>query len=835
MYDSLLFTQHKQLSLHAFKKYLNTYQMSTHFSRYFLFLTFIFGYFTLHAEMLEPASIKGVIIEKSSGQPLEFATVVVKNKKDSVINQSVTDKNGFFVFKGVEAGEYKLSYSFIGYDKTDSLRIVIKSAQQRVDLGKLYISEATKTLGQVEVVGQRSTFVNSIDRKTFNVGQDLMSKSGSVSDLMQNIPSVQVDIDGNVSLRGSENVTILIDGKPSAMLKVNRAAVLQQMSANNIEKIEIITNPSAKYKPDGTSGIINIVLKKDRNLGFNGNVTANVGNLNRWNFNTMLNYNPGKLNLYGSLGMRQDNRSRINDIRTKTYDLIGNYIDSSRTYANGTSRPISYIGNLGFDYKLNDKNKIGASVSYNYRVFNLSDTTNYKVFNQLNVPTLDYDRARYRPEWESDLEFKAFYNHKFNKEGHEINFDLTSSITNENEDSHFTDTYKIPTRSYAKDHTLYTHQCYDTEFSAEYTLPLGEERKFEAGYIYQNISNDLNLIRDTMQTITPVEIFVNDIQRSNEFIRREDTHVLYATYEQEIGDFGYLLGLRAEQTYTRANLVTLDSVLNNNYFRLYPTIHAAYKLNKLSEFQLNYSHRIRRPEDEELNPFTEYQDMRNIRAGNPTLLPEDTHSFEFGYQYKKDATTFLSTLYYRNSYNLITTIIEDLGNNVFKSTLQNLSQSQSAGLELILSSSIDKLLSFNIATNAYYNTIDASSLGYTSNKSNIAWTANANLNLNLTKSTVLQFTTNYSAETLTPQGKRLPSFVLNSGLKQDLFKKKGAIVLTVSDIFNSMRYQFEIDTPTMKRTELRRRSSQTIYLGFVYSFGSADKKQKDNLKFDNSL
>ena len=814
--------------------------MSVSFPRLIFILTVFFCSQSLSAEMLEPVSVKGCIVEKSSGNPLEFATVIVKNRKDSMIVQSVTDKNGWFVFKGIPMGEYYLSYSFIGFEKIDSVPLNIKQSNQKINFGKLYLADAGKTLNQVEVLGQRSTFVNSIDRKTFNVGQDLMSKSGSVSDLMQNIPSVQVDMDGNVSLRGSENVTILIDGKTSAMMKVNRAAVLQQMSAGNVEKIEIITNPSAKYKPDGTSGIINIVMKKDRSLGLNGNVTANAGNLNRGNFNGMLSYNPGKLNLYGSFGMRQDNRSRINDIKTSIYDASNHLIDSSRTYANGTSRPLSYIGNLGFDYKLNDMNKIGASASFNYRTFNLSDTTNYTVINNLNALTLDYDRARYRPESESDLELKAFYNHKFNKEGHEINFDLTSSITNENEDSHFTNIYRKPAQVKTKDHTLYTHQCYDTEFTTEYTLPLGEDRKFEAGYIFQSVSNDLNLERDTMYASTPTEELWNiDVQRSNHFLRTEDTHVLYATYEQEIGSFGYLVGLRAEQTFTKANLIagmaTRDSIIPNNYFRLYPTVHASYKLSKLHELQLNYSHRIRRPEDEELNPFPEYQDMQNIRAGNPMLMPEDTHSFELGYQFKNDVSTFLSTLYYRNSYNLITSIIEDLGNNVYKSTLQNLSQSQAAGLELILASSFGKTVNFNIAANAFYNTIDASSLGYSANKSNVAWSANANVNINLTKSTVWQFTSNYTAETLTPQGKRLPSFVLNSGLKQDLFKKKAALILTVSDIFNSMRYQTEIEIPTMKRIELRRRSSQTIYLGFSYNFGAPNKKQKDGMKFDNSL
>ena len=224
------------------------------------------------------------------------------------------------------------------------------------------------------------------------------------------------------------------------------------------------------------------------------------------------------------------------------------------------------------------------------------------------------------------------------------------------------------------------------------------------------------------------------------------------------------------------------STIVNQYNRLYPTLHLSYKISEIHELQLNYSHRIRRPDDEDLNPFPEYQDLRNIRAGNPYLKPEDIHSFELGYQFKKNATTFISTLYYRNSYNLITSIITDQGNGVFKSTLQNLAQSQSAGLELILSSSIGKLINFNLATNAFYNTIDASALGYSSNKSTVSWSANGNISCNLTKSTVWQ------------------------------------------------------GTPNLYRTEMRKRSAQTIYLGFTYSFGNTSKKSKENaIKYDNQL
>ena len=787
------------------------------------------------AELPGTGSIKGLILEKTSGIPLEFATIVIKNAKDTTnVTGCITGKTGTFVIAGLAYGEYKVSYSYIGFDKIELPVLRLNSGQKNLDLGKLYITETSKSLAQVDVIGQRSTFVNSIDRKTFNVGTDLMSKSGSVSDLMMNIPSVQVDVDGNVSLRGSGNVTILIDGRPSAMMKLNSAAILQQMPGNSIEKIEIITNPSAKYKPDGTAGIINIVLKKDKALGFNGNFTANIGNEDRQNFNFMSNYNTGKLNIFGSFGIRHDSRTRINDLASTTYDSL-NLATHSRTYDVGSAKPLYYIGNVGFDYKLNLKNKIGASVNYNARYQHQNNYSSYLLQdNSLNIIT-DYDRDRYLPELESDLEINSFYQHTFNKKGHELNVDYVTSISHENEDNYYTNTYRLPVQPVSKDNMFFHHVNVESQFSVEYSLPITDDSKFEAGYLWEPFTNNLDLNRDTLVDLES-NTWKKDISRSNQFIRSDNNHVLYATYEKEIGKLGFLVGVRGEQTFCTSNLVTLDSVIKSQYSRLYPTLHLSYKLSDLHELQLNYSHRIRRPDDEDLNPFPEYQDLNNIRAGNPNLKPEDIHSFEFGYQYKKNATTFLSTLYYRSKYNSITRIIKNLGNNVFMTTLQNLDKSQSAGLELILSTTFGRFATMNLATNTFYNTIDASALGYSSNKSNFSWTANGNVSFNLTKSTFWQITSNYTAETLTPQGKRLPSFVMNTGLKQEILNKKAALILTVSDIFNSNRNSYIIDIPNLYRYEIRKRNSQTIYLGFTYNLGSTPKKLKDNqIKYDNQL
>ena len=285
-------------------------------------------------------------------------------------------------------------------------------------------------LGDITVTAQRSTFVNSIDRRTFNVGQDVMSKTGSVSELLQNVPSVQVDIDGNVSLRGSDNVMFLINGKPSTLMGNNRAAVLQQMPASSIEKIEVITNPSAKYKPDGTSGIINIVLKKDKNLGLNGQAAINAGNDNRYNGNFSVNYNPGKLNLFGSYSIRQDERLRFSDDSRTHYISGQDTVSYTHVVSRDLSRPISHIIQAGADYKINAHNSFGVTGNYNHRSFvrhsndaNLWQSTDFSI-------TKDYDRSRRDPEFEKDLELSANYVHSFAKEGHELTLDYTTSQMN---------------------------------------------------------------------------------------------------------------------------------------------------------------------------------------------------------------------------------------------------------------------------------------------------------------------------------------------------------------------------------------------------------------------
>ena len=291
-----------------------------------------------------------------------------------------------------------------------------------------------------------------------------------------------------------------------------------------------------------------------------------------------------------------------------------------------------------------------------------------------------------------------------------------------------------------------------------------------------------------------------------------------------------------EESLIKANLVSMDSIISNNYFSLYPTLHLSYKLSDVTELQLNYSRRANRPEDDELNPFPEYQDPRNIRSGNPHLKPEFIHSVEFGFQWQNESFTFVPSIFYRNKYNGFTVVTSPLNDSTLLTTRQNLSKDQSAGVELVAVGGIGKIFNTNMSVNGFYEEIDASNLGYANNKSTITWSGNISCNLNFPTSTMVQLNSNYRSSRLTPQGKTSPTFVVNLGIRQDVFDDKLSLIFTWSDIFNTLKRETVLDTQWLHQISISRRNSQTLYLGVTYHLGNNNKKSKEKaLQYDNSL
>ena len=793
----------------------------------------LFGTFPAFArsQPLNPRSVHGAVVDETNRLPQAGITVSLERKDThAVVEKIVTDGQGRFAFTKVPVGEYSVIY---GPDGKQSDTFAIRGESEAVDLGALETTKPALKLDKFEVKGTQQEFYNSIDRKIYSVGQEIQSATGSASDLLQNIPSVQVDIDGNVSLRGSDNVTLLIDGLTSTLMGKNRADALLQFPANQIDKIEVITNPSAKYKPDGTAGIINIVLKKKHSGGSSTTVTGTIGLDNRYNSGISTNYATGKYNVFASYSVRQDDRSRqAGDVRTIT-DPVSGIATTLNKLTVEHSRPFTQVARATVDYHPDEHDKIGATASYNHRTFNRSATDHNVVTDATGSLISDYDRTRYDPEFEDSREFAGTYEHTFAHADHTLNLQFKSSTTNEQEDNHYSNIYQSPALPTTYDNTRIRPADRDTEAVIEYVLPIDDYSRLEAGYTRSEERLNTDFAVSSLDPATGV--FINDSTKSNRFDFKQTIHAFYLTYARTMGRFGFLAGLRPEQANTKSLLVNTGETIPYDYFRVYPSLHLSHKTSEYQELQLNYSHRVRRPESDDLNPFPEYSDPFTLRAGNPRLRPEDIHSIEAGYQYRDNQNTFVATIYQRYLTNGFTNVTRDIGNSVLLTTHENLATSRFTGLELSATTDLGKKVSLNFSSNTYFNSIDASNLGFTGAKSDVSWSAKLGATIHLPKETLLQFNTNYTSTRLTPQGSRRPTYIANLGLRRDFLQKKLALVVTISDLFNSLKDSTVIDTPLLKEVFTRRRSSRIVYVGFSYSFGQQSKRKDDALKFDESI
>jgi len=788
----------------------------------------------LPAAPAAPAGVvAGTVTAAASGRPVEFVAVALQKTDGTVVQHAATDRAGEFLLEQVPPGEYRLAYGEVGLETRVTAPFTVDAAHPRVDLGTLHPGDSILQLEKVEVRAKSQQFLNSIDRKVYNVGKEISSTAGSAGDLLQNVPSVDVDIDGNVSLRGSENVLILINGRSSALMGRSRAEVLQQLPASEIEKIEVITNPSAKYKPDGTAGIINIALKQKRAGGLSGTVNASGGDQGRYNAGASLNYHPGAWNLSGSISVRQDDRPRVaSDVRVITDPVSGAVIRADK-HTVEESRPFTRIARAGFDYAPDKENQLGLNASYNRRTFHRLATDRNLVASGAGAVTSDYDRTRDDPEYEQDVEAAGTYRHTF-AEDHELNLELKHSRTDEQESNHYADFFRTPVQAPTFDNNRIKNTADTTEAILEYIRPLGAGARLEAGYNLTDEQFTADFLRQVLDPVTGR--FVTDPTKTSLFRHDRTVHAFYATYTRAFGAFGFMAGLRPEFTRGRSRLLGTGTTVPNDYGRAYPTLHLAYHLTDRHEFQLNYSHRVRRPETDDLNPFTEVTDPFTLRSGNPHLRPEDIHSIEGGYGYHQGSTSLTATLYDRRIYHGFTNVTSDLGGGVLLTTHANLATSNAAGLELTAGTELGSLVTLNFSSNTFHNTIDASNLGFSAGKSDLSWLAKLGVTFHLPRETQLQLNANYSSARLTPQGERRPTWVANLGLRHDFWRKRAAIVFTASDLFNSLKERVVLDTPLLREELTRRRSARIIYVGLLYNFGQPAKRTKDDpLKFDNSL
>ena len=685
---------------------------------------------------------------------------------------------------------------------------------------------------QIVVTGQRPAAHTSIDRKTYAVGHDLQSASGSVADVLRNLPSVDVDAQGNVSLRGDPNVQILIDGKPSTSMNgANREETLQQLPANSIDRIEVMTNPSAQYKPDGTSGLINIITKKNRKPGESGSAIASLGTDGRFNFGLTGSYVAGLLSLNGGLTLKRDVPHRtFRDRRSRVDTVTGATTDSSQDSL-FTSKRLSRIATLGVDYDLSAADRLSANGTYNVRTGQPRVTEHDLISGAAAGAKTEFDRTGVGSERETNSEASLRYRHAFKGDAHELTIEVRRGESAETQRRTYTETYQSPPGLITIDEERPHADEIERELSVDYSRPLGEKAKLQLGYDLQRDDDEYQNLGGSVDpatgTFTPSQSLTND------FIFARTIHALYGTFESHFGkQLSFIAGLRLEDEIDDANQVTTNDKSHTSYFHAYPTLHVQYDLTDSQILRLSYSHRVSRPEAEDLNPYPVFSDPQNLRAGNPLLRPEQTHSFEAGYEYDRRAMNWQATLYLRKTYDAFTEVSRLISPTVLLTTKENLGKSTAGGLELTGNGTLFKGLKYNLSGNIFYNQIDASNLGIVGSRSTWSFATKASIDFQATQRDLLQVSANYNGKRLTPQGYRLPAGSINLGFRHQIHGNLAAVA-TVSDLLDSQRDRFVIDTPVFHDQVTRRRSNRTAALALTWTFAGQRKSAREP-QFDYS-
>ncbi len=801
---------------------------------FFLFLfSFSFVFSQPQDDTPRPAigKIKGVIQDYKSKLPVEFSTIALYRKKDStLITGTVADSKGAFEISALEFRRYYMKINFIGYKLLTIDTLMIRPNRIEINMGTILLHTSSEQLDEVEVSTAKSSMTLGIDRKIFNVEKSIVSDGGSAADVLKNIPSVSVDIDGNVSLRGSQNVTVLVDGRPSSITGTNKAQILQQLPASSIESIELITNPSAKYDPDGMSGIINIVLKKNKLVGLNGGVSVSVGTFDKYSGSANISYRNSKLNVFSNYGFRDNTRTgsgwsnRQNILADTSY-----YLNSE---SDSRQRNISHNAKAGIDFYLDSKNTLGFSVLGNTGTEKSTATSFYTEANNTNETQASYYRDEKSGESPASIDYNMNFRRTFPKPKQELTFDATysnssnTSITDYSE-REYTGKYAVKNNFPFQQNTTTKSVNGVTNLQLDYTQPLKKQMKIEAGAktIMRNINSKF-VSRTYNYTL---DEFLFDTKINNNFQYKENIYAAYATFQGMIKKLGYQVGVRAEQANTSSYLVTTGEQFQNNYFNFFPSVHLSDKFNKVNELQLSYSRRINRPNTRSLNPFKDMSDPYNVRMGNPYLKPEYINSYELSYMKYWEKAVLTSSIYYRKTEGVISRIKTIGDSTVSYTTMVNLTSSSSYGFELIAKNDWTKWWNTTASVNLFETVIDGSNVDADLQNNNFSYELKLISNMKLLKNMDVQFTANYSGPSVTPQGHVREIFTMDFGVKKEIFRN-ASLSLNISDLTNTRKMYMESSGINFEQTMMRSRESRVATLTFAYRFGKASDKQKPRQK-----
>ncbi|WP_196892673.1 TonB-dependent receptor domain-containing protein [Aureivirga marina] len=775
-------------------------------------------------------AVSGKVIDAETDTPLEYATIVFTPKNGGNVTGGVTNGKGKFSID-VPKGNYVITVEFISF-KTKTLNI--SEINSTIDLGVISLKEDGENLGEVEIRAERTTVEVKLDKKIYNVGKDLTVKGGTASDVLDNIPSVTVDVDGTVNLRGSDNVRILINGRPSGLVGLSSTEALQQFPADAIERVEVITSPSARYDAEGTAGILNIILRRGKGLGLNGSVTLNAGYPENFGGNFNLSYKKDKFNLFSNSGYTY--RKSPGNSSVFQQNFVDNTLNSFLSEVRDYDRERKYLNtNFGIEYFLDDKTTITNSFLYRISDGNTLVTNDGKILTANREIDKLYIRSEDEISDRETIEYNFNFSRDFEKKGHKLTVDFQFDKTTEDESATilqrniFDSEDENPNDD--DERTINNNDEKSFLIQSDYVLPLGEVSQFEAGYKSELKSEITDY---TLFLKNEDGEFVRDLLTSNVLDYTENIHAFYTQFGSEFGKFSYLLGLRSEITDIKIKFEDDASGNANNatknYSNFFPSVNLGYEFTESLSISLGYNRRLSRPRSWYLNPFPSRSSATNIFVGNIDLDPIFTHSFEAGILKKWKKFIFNSSVYYRHSKNVIQIVSTEIGETedgipIIQRTPINISSRDRYGFEFTTSYSAFRWWRISSDFNFYRFETKGLYENISFDASNYSWSARLSSKVSLPKDIDFQTQILYRGPYENGQTDRKAMYTANIALSKDILKDKGTLTFNVSDLFNSRKRVSTTTTPTtISDNEFQWRERQFL-LSFTYRFN-----QKKNAK-----
>ena len=787
--------------------------------------------------------VKGKVLDKSNDEPIGFVNVVLNNASDGKMAKgAITDENGNFTLSDLPYGSYELKVSYVGY-KELSRKCTLSASKPTHHFTALYLTEDAKQLGEVTVTGQRAIMKLEVDRKSFDVTQDISNAGGSASDVLENIPSVEVDNDGNVSLRGNSSVEVWINGKASGITSDNRAEILQQLPAESIERIEVIDNPSAKFSAEGSAGIINIVLKKDRRAGYYGSLQAGANTIGGANTSFNINYNSSLIDAYASVGYRHrhnegESVSRQEYLTTNTYQ---NYTGTSTGQGNNlfVRAGATLHATKNDDISLSGMFMHGQRKDWNSTPYHYGDMATGQDTRMMMRRTTSKGDMNMR-----NIEFN--YRHTFGSDQHFLDFVVNHNRWGGDNENIYRDStvYYNPAAPTTYDYLSRPLDMNNKgwEIRLDYENPISDRLKLQAGYngrlSHENTPQE-SYADSTSWWGTNLK---EDKTYFNRFIYDIDIHALYATLNYTIGKFGVMAGLRGEywkvntESYTweqEHDPAKREEPFKKDYFELFPSLFLSYQVTPNDQLQLNYTRRLRRPWGGQLNSFRNTSDASTVSFGNPQLTPEFSNSFSLNYLRTWTLHSLLVSAYYRPTSDVMQRINwQSSTDGLMYMTTKNLAHSMSSGLEITAKNKLFKILDLSTSANFFYYKLDGFSYVIDNQtvtgkgNHNFTWNARMQASLRLPYDISVQTTLRYRSRQVISQGYRKASYGMDFGVRKNFFNKMFTVSLNCRDLLDSRKWENYTSSDTFTRYQKNRRQSRNFNLTVTWNFGNMKRKDR---------